>query len=163
MPRPAFLQDVTGRRGEKIVELCLTQYAAFTRPLFNPGFLGDKWPAIDFFVELQDVPNATPYFFAQVKATSVPMTPRASSLHISSTKADISRLLQIPGPTYVFGVREPTQRVFVKSVHAGSAPKAITRIPLVNELTPENLRRLYDEVRRHWESVGRKPLTSSFA
>jgi Domain of unknown function (DUF4365) len=40
------LRDVTGFRGEKILELCLTDYQNFPQPLFRPGFLGDKWPAI---------------------------------------------------------------------------------------------------------------------
>jgi hypothetical protein len=50
------LKDVTGFRGEKIVELCLTDYRTFAKPLFRPGFLGEKWPSIDFYVELEDVP-----------------------------------------------------------------------------------------------------------
>ena len=49
------LNDITGFRGEKIVELCLTDYSDFPKPLFRPGFLGDKWPAIDFYVELTAV------------------------------------------------------------------------------------------------------------
>ncbi len=34
------LTDVTGFRGEKILELCLTDYQNFPQPLFRPGFLG---------------------------------------------------------------------------------------------------------------------------
>ena len=64
------LRDVTGFRGERIVELCLTDYLAFPKPLFRPGFLGDKWPAIDFYVELAEVIGRRLYFFAQVKATT---------------------------------------------------------------------------------------------
>src|SRR5579885_719470 len=100
MGKIAFLQDVTGLRGEKIVELCLTEYSAFDRPLFRPGFLGDKWPAIDFYVELVGVPGTRPYFFVQSKATLEPLNVRSGALKISSTKADVTRLLQTPGPTY---------------------------------------------------------------
>lgn len=42
------LRDVVGFRGEKLVELRLTDYSAFEQPLFRPGFLGDKWPAVDW-------------------------------------------------------------------------------------------------------------------
>lgn len=45
---PNQLQEITGFRGEKIVELCLTNYESFPKPIFKPGFLGDKWPTIDF-------------------------------------------------------------------------------------------------------------------
>ncbi len=57
------LQEITGFRGEKIVELCLTNYESFPKPIFKPGFLGDKWPTIDFYVELTNVRGKRPYFF----------------------------------------------------------------------------------------------------
>jgi hypothetical protein len=157
------LREVTGFRGEKIVELCLTDYRAFDAPVFRPAFLGDKWPAVDFFVELTSVPGKRLYFFAQAKSTSRPLTAKAKSLMISSTKQDIERLLEIPGPTYLFGVHEPLRRVFVRSVHSGIAPRAITRISLRHELTSENLRILHDEVRRYWSSRDHKPTTSVFS
>jgi hypothetical protein len=156
------LREVTGFRGEKIVELCLTDYRAFNPPLFRPGFLGDKWPAVDFFVELTSIPGRRLYFFAQVKSTSVPLTSGARSLTISSKRDDISHLLEIPGPTYLFGVHEPSRRVFVRSVHAGMPARAITRIPLRHELTSVNLRVLHDEVKHYWASTDHKPSQSTF-
>jgi hypothetical protein len=163
MPTISLLQDVTGFRGEKIVELCLTDYSAFAAPLFRPGFLGDKWPAVDFYVELNGVRGKRPYFLIQSKATTTSLTTRATSLRISSTKNDVARLLQIPGPTYILGVHEPSRRVFAKSVHTGIAIRAITRIQLTHELTSNNLQRLYDEVRIYWQTTGHKPSTSVFA
>jgi hypothetical protein len=154
---PSSLQDVTGFRGEKIVELCLTDYSAFSRPLFQPGFLGDKWPAVDFYVELNGVRGRRPFFLIQSKATSADLAPNATSLRISTTKGDIVRLLEIPGPTYILGVHEPSRRVFAKSVHTGIAVRAITRIQLTHELTSGNLQRLYDEVRGYWRTTGHKP------
>lgn len=156
------MRDVTGFRGEKIVELCLTDYAAFSRPLFRPGFLGDKWPAIDFYVELTGVRGRRPYFLVQSKATSARLPANAASVQISSTRRDVERLLEILGPTYMLGIHEPSRRVFVKSIHMGVAKQAITRIQLANELTSANLRRLYDEVRGYWRTAGHKPVTSVF-
>jgi hypothetical protein len=154
------LRDVTGFRGEKIVELCLTDYQEFPAPLFRPGFLGDKWPAIDFYVELEAVPGMRPYVFCQVKATASNFT--TTSLAISTKKKDVDRLLRMPGPTYIFGVREPTKRVFVKSVHIGPV-RAITRIPLAYELTSGNLQALHHEVLGFWSTANHKPVTSVFA
>lgn len=157
------LKDVTGFRGEKIVELCLTDYQAFRKPLFRPGFLGDKWPAIDFYVELTAVPGKRPYFFGQVKATTSKLTATSKNLSVSTKKEDIQRLLRIPGPTYILGVHEPSKRVFVRSVHTGVAVKAITRIPLTYELTSANLKKLHDEVRDYWATSYHKPTSSVFA
>lgn len=157
------LRDVTGFRGEKIVELCLTDYRAFPKPLFRPGFLGDKWPAIDFYVELTAVRGKRLYFFGQVKATTSVLNATSTHLSISSKRKDIERLLLIPGPTYILGVHEPSQRVFVRSVHTGIAAKAITQIPLTHELTSTSLKKLHDEVRDYWATTGHKPTQSIFA
>ena len=78
------LREITGIRGDKIVELCLTDYRAIDSPLFRLGFLGDKWPAVDYHVELTSVPGQRPYLFAQVKSTSSPLTSRSKNLRISS-------------------------------------------------------------------------------
>jgi hypothetical protein len=158
----AELNDITGLRGEAIVELCLTDYRNFAKPLFRPGFLGDKWPAIDFYVELCNVTGSVPYFFAQVKATVKALTKKSHALRISAKKRDIQRLLRLPGPTYIFGIHEPSQRVFVRSVHLGTPVKAMTQIPLSHELTSGNLAVLHNEVRTFWQSLNHKPRFSVF-
>lgn len=160
MTESSELREITGFRGEKIAELCLTDYQAFSEPLFRPGFLGDKWPAVDFYVELTGVRGKRPYFFGQVKATTSALT---KNLSISTKKKDIERLLQIPGPTYILGVHEPSKRVFVRSVHTGIPLKAVTRIPVSYELTGANLRKLHDEVRKFWSAFGHKPVSSVFS
>jgi hypothetical protein len=157
------LIEVVGFRGEKILELCLTNYESFTAPLFRPGFLGDKWPAIDFYVELRSIHSRTPYFFGQAKATTKPLSKSPPALHISAKRRDIQRLLQIPGPTYIFGVHEPSKRVFVRSIHQGIILKSVSTIPIAYELTPKNLRALHTEVRRFWERNDYKPNHSVFA
>jgi hypothetical protein len=157
------LRDVTGFRGEKILELCLTDYQHFAQPLFRPGFLGDKWPAIDFYVELTSVRGKRLYFFAQAKTTSASLNQKQGFLNISTKKKDIERLLQIPGPTYVFGIHEPSKRVFIRSVHIGVPVRAISQIPLTHELTAGNLQALHDEVRHYWTTTSHKPISSRFA
>jgi hypothetical protein len=157
------LIEVVGFRGEKVVELCLTNYESFAAPLFRPGFLGDKWPSIDFYVELRTVRMRTPYFFGQAKATRSRLLKSSPNLRISTKRRDVERLLRIPGPTYIFGVHEPSMRVFIRSVHQGTRLRAITTIPITHELTARNLRALHTEVRRFWEGNDHKPSNSVFA
>ena len=157
------LIEVVGFRGEKVVELCLTNYESFAEPLFRPGFLGDKWPSIDFYVELRTVRRRTPYFFGQAKATRSRLLKSSPNLRISTRRQDVERLLRIPGPTYIFGVHEPSKRVFIRSIHRGTMVRAITTIPVTHELTPQNLRALHTEVRRFWEGDDYKPNKSVFA
>ena len=67
---------------------------------------------------------------------------------ISTSREDIAGLLEIPAPTYILGIHEPSKRVFIRSVHDGIAVKAITRIPIGYELTAKNpksfMMKLYD-------------------
>ena len=155
-----YLQDVTGFRGEKILELRLTNFEKFKKPLFRPAFLGDKWPTIDFLVELPNVRNRRPYFFGQAKAT---VTHLGAHLKINVKKADVGKLLRIPGPTYIFGIHEPSERVFVRAVHSRTPRRGITRIPIANELTADNLRVLRDEVKEFWDGIAYKPKESVFS
>lgn len=159
----SLLNDVTGFRGERIVELCLTDYSSFKSPLFRPGFLGDKWPAIDFYVELTSSTGSGMYFFGQAKASTSKLSTRSRVLPISSDKNDVERLLKIPAPTYIFGIHEPSKRVFARSVNAGTPKKAISSIPLAFELTSANLKRLHDEIVAHWTTEASKPTQSVFA
>ena len=156
------LNDVTGFRGEKIVELCLTEYEGLAFPLFRPGFLGDKWPAIDFYVELTTVPSMRLYFFGQAKATAGSLSPTAEALEVTADRNDIERLLEIPAPTYIFGIHEPSKRVFAKAVHSLTPRKAISKIPLAYELTMANLQKLHNEVVAHWSGASFKPKGSVF-
>jgi hypothetical protein len=156
------LRDVTGFRGEKIVELRLTDYSSFSEPLFRPGFLGDKWPAIDFYVELRATPGQRFYFFAQAKSTRRKMSSGDAFVLVNATRDDVQRLKEVVAPTYIFGVHEPSQRVFISAVHAGTPKKAVKKIPSSNELTVANLQRLYDEVQQHWTTTGEKPAKSVF-
>lgn len=157
------LRDVTGSRGEKIVDLCLTDYSAFPAPLFGPAFLGDKWPALDFYIELRTIIGAGLFFFGQAKSTAATLSKRARVLPISADRDDVDRLRRIPAPTYILGVHEPSKRVFIRAVHSATPVKAITSIPLTHELTSANLQVLHDEVVSHWGAINpSKPSASAF-
>jgi hypothetical protein len=144
-----------------IFELAITDYSQFRYPLFRPAFLGAKWPTIDYYVELIGVANANPFFFAQVKATAQPIPTGAATLEIKVELRKCERLFRVPGPTYMIGIHEPTQRAFALSIHTLPA-LGVYRIPLSNELTPANLRILYHEVRDFWKTGPTKPVDSHF-
>ncbi len=157
------LNNVIGERGERIVELCLTDYKDFEQPLFRPSFLGEKWPAIDFYVELTTIPNKRLYFFGQVKTTTGLLSDTDEKLCIHSTAENIQHLLQTPAPTYIFAVHEPSQRVFIRSVYQGVKAQAITQIPIKYELTSSNLKKLNEEVSNYWNTHQHKPTFSVFS
>jgi hypothetical protein len=155
------LKDLVGYRGEKLFELAISEYSMFPRPLFRPGFLGEKWPAIDFYVELLGVKRRTPFFFVQVKSTAVAIPVGATDIDVSLPPTKRDFLFRVPGPTYLAGVHEPSKRTFILSINA-QAPQGVYRIPLKHELTPANLQILYDEVKSFWSSHTYKPQNSHF-
>lgn len=154
--------DEIGDRGETIFKLAITDYRQFDRPLFRPAFLGEKWPHVDYYVELTGIPRLSPYFFVQVKSTAVPLAASATSLKVSASKAKCEGLFRRPGPTYLVGVHEPTARAFIASLHM-KPRKGVYQIPLSHELNPENLMILHREVADFWKSNHSKPTRSHFS
>lgn len=156
---PQNISNIIGKRGERIFELAITNLNQFKMPLFNPGSLGDKWPGIDYYVELCGVKSSIPFFFVQVKTTQNPIYEQGISIRVN--KQSCENLFKITAPTYLAGVHEPTKRVFILSINTQPS-KGIYRIPLKYELTPENLEILHQEVCDFWKNSSYKPSTSYF-
>ncbi len=160
LSRNAELRSFIGDRGESIFELAITDYSQFTRPLFRPAFLTEKWPAVDYLVELIGVKGMTPVFFVQVKSTTTPIV--GSEIQVALPPRKRKSLARIPGPTYLVGVQEPRKRAFIRAVNDQAGP-GVYAIPVTHELTPANLRVLYDEVAAFWQRQDFKPQQSAFA
>lgn len=159
------LANTIGDRGEQLAVLALTDYEHFDAPLFDVTFLGEKWPVSDCLVELVGPRQIRPFFIAQIKSTRAALAPHARRLRITIDRRKLRLLNQIPGPTYLIGVHEPSRRVFIHSVHPG-VKQSLSSIPLAFELKPANLRTLFEEVRTFWKSIksaDRKPKFSRFA
>lgn len=157
--RRGHLRDAIGDRGEKIAHLAITDFQTTTEPIFRAGFLGEKWPTFDFYVESTAAVEFRPYFFVQVRSTEKPIDGR---LPVFASTQSIGRMKELPGPSYLFGVHTPSRRVFVKAIHAFAESEAVNGIALRNELLPGTLQLLHDEVRQFWERVENKPTTSVF-
>ena len=99
------------KRGEKIAYLALTDYAGGKKPLMRPAFLGQKWPTIDYYAELEGDNKQTPVALFQVKTTGKGVDKAKKSLPIKLKKEDAKRLARIPLPAYVIGVCELSRRV----------------------------------------------------
>lgn len=147
--------DFVGGRGEAIAFSVLTTICRVdaARPYFWPHYLGDKCETFDFFVELVDAGEVTPYFFVQVKSTRRGYTRSQSPprLRVAVAEKDVRRMASFPAPTYVIGVHEVEERAFIISVH-GTMAGPIPSIATAHELNCETLRRLWHEVRAFWAS-----------
>jgi hypothetical protein len=145
-------KDDIGSRGEAIFKVRITDPYGFHRePLFRPFHLGEKFPTLDFLVELIGLPaGRVAYFFAQVKATTLGLTKKPPvRLRISVFQEDIDRMLIYPGPTYVVGIDSQTERAYIASVH-GTAMRRIQGLPATYPLDAANMQALWQEVEQYW-------------
>ena len=155
-------RDLIGARGEWLTQLAFTEPVGDRETLFRPQFLGDKYPTIDLIVELVDAgPSLTPFFFAQVKATTQGYT-LEGNLRVQVTAAGLRSLVAYPVPTYIVGVDTVHPgRVFICAALA-SGPDHFPSFPTRYELNTAVLRALYDEVIDFWRAYPAPFVVSRF-
>jgi len=64
----------------------------------RPAFLGQKWPTIDYYAELEGDTQQTPVALFQVKTTGKGLGKASKSLPIQLKKEDATRLARLPLP-----------------------------------------------------------------
>jgi hypothetical protein len=144
--------DVLGQRGEALVYLALTESDRSTVPLlFQAAFMGDKWPGVDYVVQLIGAPPdaVTPFFFVQAKATNQGHT-TTGRLKVKVSKKGLTRLRALPAPTYIVGVDEGSGESFiVSSMGARNSFGSISRRFPINAQVRAVL---WDEVYNYWRT-----------
>jgi hypothetical protein len=109
-PVPTNVRDAIGSRGENIFSNLISKFHSEHGPIFRPQFLGEKWPLVDFIVELVGEGRTTPYFFVQVRATRQGLTRVGRRLRVQVAEAEVRQLASYPSPTYIVGVDERKKR-----------------------------------------------------
>lgn len=148
-------RNAIGVRGESIIVNLLTRPHNAGEPFFRPQFLGDKYPTLDFFVELVGVKEGpTPFFLVQAKTTTRGLMPRNGNLPIRVRAQDVTRLRRYPAPTYILGIDDPAESGYLLAV-VQSSPTSISSLPTRYPLSEARvLAALYDEVLHFWRSNG---------
>lgn len=143
--------DAIGDRGESIVTSLLLRRYGQPRSRFRPQFLGEKYPTVDFIVELVGAEgNHVPFFFAQVKATSTGYDAHGR-LKVKVPRDKLAGLVRYPAPTYVFGVDEVGERAFIVAAQTGGAV-SLSSVRVDYPLDEaQTLQDLYNEVQTFWQ------------
>jgi hypothetical protein len=144
--------DEIGGRGEAIFYVRVTDLCGRKRPFFRPHFLGEKFAALDYLVELIDAGEGTPFFFVQVKTTRRGQTRGTSApcLNVRVSARDLRRMILYPAPTYVVGIDEREEEGYILAVH-GDMRGQLSALPMNHPLDCNNLQMLWEEVREFWD------------
>lgn len=156
--------DQIGRLAELEAAAALSRPVGrpFYRPLFRAAPLGDKYPTVDFIVDVlgpKDVSRG--FFFVQVKGTAA--VGAAARLPVEVSAERFNRLVRLPAPTYLIGVDVVAYRCYLVAAHRTRRAKvaSITRqYPLDDDQVRLNL---YREVLSYWAGHRRRPHPTGFA
>lgn len=156
------MKNILGQRGEALFYILITKFYGRRKPIFRPQFLGDKWPTVDFVVELVDYTgNIAPYFFVQVKTTRQGYTKQKKRLKVQVPAREMQRLASLPAPTYVVGIDEINENGYIVSAN-GEYSEHLTSIHTQFSLNEETQNILWEEVKGFWETVAPFRITSKF-
>jgi hypothetical protein len=156
----AVNRDVLGLRGEALFESLILRSHP-TQGLFRPQFLGDKWPAADFIVELEGVEEIRPFFMVQARATAEGYTQREKRLKVKCSQQAISALASYPLPTYLVGIDVQGETGYIVSVN-GEQSASLASMTTAYPLHMENMLHLHREVQRYWQNAQRPIIRSLF-
>lgn len=156
-------RNAIGDRGEALFTNEITRRHGQALSMFRPQFLGGKYPAIDFVVEVTEAGGLiVPYFFVQIKATTLEYT-KTNRLKAKISKQDMRRLTSFPAPTYVVGVDEIGERCFILAALNG-LEKSYSSIPTGYQLSDVAvLQALRSEVIDYWSRHAATFVASQFS
>jgi hypothetical protein len=122
------------------------------RALFRATYLGDKYPAVDYLIDvLGEDRQSAGFFFAQVKGTFTP--PGAGGrLPVRVDATRYNRMVAIPAPTYLIGVDCGREEAFVVAA-TEPRPAGVPSVPTAFRLADEAVTIvLADEVLAFWQA-----------
>ena len=157
-------REATGKRGEAIFVRAIMTFCGNAVSYFNPVFLGEKYEALDYLVELIGVEMNTPFFFVQVKTTRLGYTSDQSDrrLKVKVPKESIEKIKRYPVPTYLVGVDERKSRSFIMAVLDGT-PSGLSSMTTEYPLKCRHLKILWQEVRDYWRGREMRMRSSFFS
>jgi hypothetical protein len=141
--------------------ILMTAFESGGQPLFRPQFLGDKWPYVDFFVELLGHDDIKPFCFVQVKTTRLGYTKRQNRLKIGVSEDRVRGLVAYPAPTYLVGIDEWQEQGYIISVN-GEALGSLSSLSTQFPVNTANREVLWREVSSFWRGYDRSQLSSDF-
>lgn len=144
-------KNAIGATGENIAKAILELF-----PTFRVVFLGEKFPIVDFYVEIDEDTNSYP-FLVQVKTTTSEITPR-KILKVSVSKEKYESLHRKPIPTYVGGVHIDEAKLYITATYKTKSrltsirPNCVLSLDNLDQCA-DNINRIKNDVKAYWDSL----------
>ena len=145
--------DEIGRFGELLTEAELLRPVrnGVNRPLFRGHNLGEKYPAIDFLVDLLDRrERRVGFFYVQVKSTAQLRASSRKRLPVACPVKKYNALVALPVPTYFVGADVITERLFVLAAHKPRSRDMASIVKTYDLSSDEVKNILYEDVLEYW-------------
>jgi hypothetical protein len=147
-----WTNDQIGRLAELIAATDLSRAVKgrYRRPLFRATPLGDKYPTVDFLVDvLGPREESLAFFFVQVKGTA--SAPASGRLPVDVSQDRFNRLVRLPVPTYLIGVDVIAETAYLVAAHRRRRDP-VASITRDYALRTDAVRiQLYEEVLAFWK------------
>jgi hypothetical protein len=158
-------QDQIGHRGENLFAVMITKQC-LGRAWFFEVKLGEKYPTIDFHVDLLEPTVEKAYCFVQVKATDKGYSGTGvdRKINVRVSKKDVQKLRKMPAPTYVVGidVSKPMGQGYIMAIDR-LVTKGINGLPTKYPLDCRALKTLWNEVDTYWKAKDMLMAKSAFS
>lgn len=147
-----LMNDLIGLQGEYIFAKFIIDSNDGGVSLMRPVFLGDKFPTIDFFVELVNYTDKKCFFFATIKTTRSRHSNSSKTIKVNLKKEEIQQLNKIRAPVYLFAIDGLTETGYFICANRLDSSKNLNSIPITHQLNEINIRCLCNEVAAYWNN-----------
>jgi hypothetical protein len=124
----------------------------YRRPLFRATLLGDKYPTVDFLVDVlgrNDI--SLGFFIVQVKGTVTGLSTGAR-LSVAVSRDRFNLLVRLPAPTYLIGVDVIAETSYLVAAHKPRKTQ-VSSITKAYSLRDHAVKiKLYKEVLAFWKA-----------
>lgn len=141
-----------GSRGESIFGMLLSRYFDSYGSLFKPIFLGDKYPTVDFYVDLLNYSDKKGFFFASIKTTTQGYTAGKNKLKIHVSKEELNELTKFPVPVYIFGIDAIEEKGYFMSANDIDTDKNLNGLSHKYPIDRLHVIELWEEVKQFWDT-----------
>lgn len=147
------MSNQIGKRGENIFATIISRYVDPIGFMLDPTFLGEKFPTVDFYVELLNYPDKKGFFFASVKTTTLGYNAQNTKLNINVDITEIAELQKFRVPVYLFGIDEKSEMGYLACANSLDNQQNINGIPTNHPIDTRHIHLLWKEVANYWDNT----------